>query len=267
MHSGHSSLQITGSLYEILLFLLLMLALTSYPIAAILTSKKYRKWPFSRYILWYAGVLCAFGTLTGPLAGLARTDFAAHMAGHLLLGMLSPLLLVFAMPMTLLLRTLPVKPGRQLTRFLKSGPVQIISHPAVAAVLNIGGLVVLYTTDLFVLMHQSLLVHVIVHLHVFLAGYLFTISIIYVDLTTHRLSFLYRSVVLILALAAHKILSKHIYAAPPVGVPRDEAERGGMLMYYGGDVIDAALIVILCYQWYKATAPRSIPTEAANQKG
>lgn len=266
MHSGNS-IHLTGSLYELLLIIVLMLALTLYPIAAILTSKKFRKWPFHRYIFWYAGVLFAIGSLTGPLADLAQTDFVAHMAGHLLLGMLAPLLLVFAMPMTLLLRTLPVKPGRQLSRLLRSRPIQFVSNPAVAAVLNIGGLVVLYTTDLFMLMHQSLVVHVIVHLHVFLAGYLFTMSIVYVELTAHRLSFPYRAVVLILALAAHKILSKHIYATPPAGVPRAEAERGGMLMYYGGDLIDVVLITILCYQWYKAAAPRSIPAEAASQKG
>ncbi|HSI66264.1 MAG TPA: cytochrome c oxidase assembly protein [Planococcus sp. (in: firmicutes)] len=266
MHSGHST-HTAGTVYEAALILVVILALTLYPIAGILTSKLYRKWPPSRYFFWYTGVLAAMAALVGPLAERAQTDFVAHMAGHLLLGMLSPILLVFARPMTLLLRSLPVTAGRQLSRLLKSGPIHFLSNPLVAAILNLGGLAVLYTTDLYMLMHQSLVLHIMIHLHVFLAGYLFTISIIYIDLTTHRYSFLYRSVVLILALAAHKILSKHIYASPPVGVPREEAQTGGMLMYYGGDLIDLALITILCYQWYKAAAPRPLPADAAGQKG
>lgn len=266
MHSGHS-IHPAGTFFEAAMILVMLAALTVYPIAGILTSKFYKKWPLHRYVLWYLGVLSAMTALTGPLAERAQTDFVAHMAGHLLLGMLAPLLLVFAKPMTLLLRSVPVKAGRRISRLLKTGPIQFLSNPVVAGVLNLGGLAVLYTTDLYMLMHQSLVLHIMIHLHVFLAGYLFTISIIYIDLTTHRYSFLYRSVVLILALAAHKTLSKQIYASPPAGVPRAEAERGGMLMYYGGDLIDLALIVILCYQWYKATAPSPIPAEAAGEKG
>ena len=36
-----------------------------------------------------------------------------------------------------------------------------------------------------------------------------------------------------------------------------------MIMYYGGDAIDIALIVVLCHQWYVATRPahhRTAPT-------
>ena len=123
-------------------------------------------------------------------------------------------------------------------------------------ILNIGGLYVLYLTSLFEWMHQSTIVYFIVHLHVFLAGYLFTASIVYIDLTAHRLSYLFRSIILIISLAAHKILSKIIYADPPAGVPREQGEAGGQVMYYGGDFVELVLIIILCSQWYKATAPR-----------
>jgi putative membrane protein len=29
-----------------------------------------------------------------------------------------------------------------------------------------------------------------------------------------------------------------------------------MLMYYGGDLIDAALITVFCWQWFTASRPR-----------
>ena len=45
-------------------------------------------------MFWYAGLGCAGAGLIGPVATAAHTSFAAHMAGHLLLGMIAPLLLV-----------------------------------------------------------------------------------------------------------------------------------------------------------------------------
>ncbi|EIM07115.1 hypothetical protein A1A1_08084 [Planococcus antarcticus DSM 14505] len=241
---------------EAAVVVLLFMAFLLYPLAAVLTSLRYKAWPLYRIFLWSFGIFTIAITFTGPLADFAQAHFVGHMWTHLLLGMLAPLLLLLAMPMTLLLRSLPVRVARNVSFILKSRPFMLLSNPAVALVLNTGGLYILYLSNLFGWMHQSLIVYAIVHLHVFLAGYLFTASIIYIDVTAHRLSYLFRSIVLILSLAAHKILSKIIYANPPANVPRAQAEAGGMVMYYGGDFIELAIIVILCYQWYKATTPR-----------
>lgn len=254
----HHHIQIESTAFEPTVTILLITAFLFYLFAAIITSRKYKPWPIYRYFFWGLGLFCVALSLIGPLAAFAHTNFVGHMFGHLLLGMLAPLLLVLATPMTLLLRLLNVKNARSVTRVLKSRPIQFISNPITASILNIGGLYVLYTTDLYLFMHQSLFFYILIHLHVFLAGYLFTISIIYIDITSHRYSYLYRAIVLILALAGHKVLSKHIYATPPSGVPKIEAEVGSMWMYYGGDIVDLALIIILCYQWYKGTAPRTI---------
>ncbi|MGI2327995.1 cytochrome c oxidase assembly protein [Planococcus sp. YIM B11945] len=231
----------------------LALAIFLYIGAVFFSNKRHSPWPVQRTVLWVLGVFCAGIALVGPVANAAHGNFVYHTIGHLLLGMLAPLLLVLAAPVSLLLRTLPVYQARQLTRILRSGPVRLLSHPITAALLNIGGLYILYRTPLYMSMQHHMWLHVLVHLHVFLAGFLFTASIIYIDPVAHRLSFLYRSAVLIAALAAHGILSKSLYAFPPAGIAKNEAELGGMLMYYGGDLVDVVLIAILCYQWYKAT--------------
>lgn len=254
----HVHVQAGGTYFTFLVTLLLISAFLLYPPAAIITSRKFKKWPFHRYVFWGLGVFCAGAALIGPLAEFAHSNFIGHMIGHLLLGMLAPLLLVLALPMTLVLRTLNTPVARRLTRLLKSRTLQFFTNPTTAAVLNVGGLYVLYTTELYLWMYQSLFLYALIHLHVFLAGYLFTISLIYVDITSHRYSYMYRAIVLVLALAGHKILSKHIYANPPSGVPRTEAETGGMWMYYGGDIVDLILIILLCYHWYKAAAPRLV---------
>ncbi|WP_020006817.1 cytochrome c oxidase assembly protein [Salinicoccus albus] len=242
--------------FEITVAILACVALILYPAAMHIANKKHRKWPASRCIFWFLGIILAAAALSGPLARLSHTDFTAHMMGHLLLGMLAPLLLVFSRPMTLMVRTLKVSTARKMSGCLNKKYVRFVTHPLVAATLNIGGLYLIYMTDLFTLMHTELWLFALVHIHVFLAGYLFTISILYIDITTHRYSFIYRAIVLILALGFHKILSKLIYAQPPMGIQKTDGEIGALLMYYGGDIVDIGLIIVLCCQWYRSTAPK-----------
>lgn len=227
-------------------------ALILYPAAMHYSNKKHRQWKKRRYFLFAIGVIISASALTGPLAHLSHSDFTFHMLGHLLLGMLGPLFILNGKPMTLIMRTLNVSYARKLSKILNMKYVKFISNPLIASILNIGGLFLIYKTGLFEFMHTSVLWFALVHLHVFLAGYLFTMSIIYIDIVTHRYSFLYRAAVLVAALGFHKILSKLIFASPPEGVARPDGETGAMLMYYGGDIADIALIIILCLEWYKA---------------
>jgi putative membrane protein len=255
--NGATIYPIDWGVLQILLGLLLLLVIAMYIVAVIISNRRYKQWPYSRTLFWVLGVFFAAFAMIGPFADRAHIDFNAHMLGHLLLGMLAPLFMVLATPMTLLLRTLPVILARRLSRTLKSWFVRTLTDPTVGSLLNVGALWILYCTDLFKVMHQNIFVHILVHLHVFIAGFIFTMSIISIDLTSHRTSYLYRTIVLLIALAAHSILSKYIYAYPPNGVPAAQAEMGGKLMYYGGDAIDFVLIYILFYQWFRATRSRT----------
>ncbi|WP_010095380.1 cytochrome c oxidase assembly protein [Ornithinibacillus scapharcae] len=245
---------------EIVLVVPFLLALTGYYIAVVYANRRFNKWPISRTLLFTSGILCASIASIGPLANAAHESFAAHMLVHLLLGMLSPLLIVLGSPISLLLRSLPTNISRKVSYLLRLRLFQIIHHPIVTSLLNIGGLWLLYTTNLFSLMHENKLLYLIIHIHVFVAGYLFTASFLYNDPVKKRFSHFYRSIVLIFALGAHAILAKYIYAFPPIGVPKLEAEVGGMLMYYGGDAVDIVLIILLCKEWYRATRPRIKPS-------
>lgn len=254
-HFIYAKESLSPLLPQVLLALPFVLSLILYVLAVIVSNRQYKKWPQYRTVLWIAGILLAVFSVAGPLAARAHTDFSAHMIGHLFLGMAAPLLLVLAAPVTLFLRTLPVRQARRLTYLLKSRFIQLFSDPIIASLLNVGGLWILYTTNLYTAMHESILLYLFIHVHIFLAGCLFTAAIIYIDPVPHRKSFLYRAAVLIIALASHGILSKYIYAHPPAGVSAAQAKTGGMLMYYGGDAIDLLLIFILCLHWYKSTRP------------
>ncbi|MDO4918095.1 cytochrome c oxidase assembly protein [Kocuria sp.] len=209
-----------------------------------------------RPVGFFAGLLCVGAGLVGPLAQAGHASFTAHMAGHLLVGMLGPLLLVLGAPVRVLLRGLPTTAARRVTRVLRFRFIRVVTHPVVAAVLNAGGLWLLYTTGLFHWMHASALGHAVVHTHILLAGYVFTAAVVGSDPDPHRSSFRVRAVVLVLFIAVHSVLAKWLYVHPPAGVPTGDAQAGAQLMYYGGDVVDVALIVLLFLGHYRDTAPR-----------
>lgn len=255
-HESHDATAFSGWLALDLLFVaLLAVAALGYAVGVLLVRPK-AGWQVSRTVLWYAGLTCAGIALVGPLAGATHTSFTAHMAGHLLLGMVAPLLMVAAAPVTLLLRALPVGGARVVTRVLRNRVVGVLTHPVVAGVLNGGGLWLLYTSELFAGMHSSPVLFGLVHAHVFVAGYVFTAAIVGADPNPHRASLAVRSTVLVMFVAAHSILAKWLYAHPPPDVEPRDAEVGAQLMYYGGDVVDVTLIVLLCLGWYRSTRPR-----------
>ncbi|MGG1878554.1 cytochrome c oxidase assembly protein [Paenibacillus cisolokensis] len=257
MHHEHNAHSLDYHIPGTLVLVIGAALLVAYIAAARATGRRLKRWPVARSICWALGLTSLAASLIGPVAKEAHHQFTAHMTVHLLLGMIGPLFIAFSRPVTLLLRTLGTSFARRLTRLLKSHYMQIISHPVMAALLNIGGLWVLYTTDLYAAMHESRFLYTLIHIHVFLAGYLFTASILANEPAPHRYRLPLRVIVLILEAAAHNILSKHLYAHPPVGVPLAQAETGSMLMYYGGDAVDIMMMTALGYQWFRSVSRES----------
>lgn len=247
---------------DVLAALLLGLGAGGYA-AALWAARRRGRWPVHRTVLWGLGLAAAGAAVVGPLADAAHGSFPAHMLGHLLLGMVAPLCLVLAAPVTLALRALPVARARVLSRVLRSGPVRVLTHPVVAAGLSAGGLWVLYGTQLYALTHTSVVVHLLVHAHVLMSGCLFTASVAGVDPDPHRAPFAVRGAVLVGYLAAHSVLAKWLHGHPPPGVDAGEARAGALLMYYGGDAVHVALLVVFFAQWYAAARPRSRARPAA----
>lgn len=131
------------------LIVALIAAVSMYVFATNKLETRQITWPMRRTLAWTLGVLSVGVALVGPLAERAHHDFAAHMAGHVLLGMLGPLLLVLAAPFTLALRVLPVTIARRLARLLASAPAAVLTNPFIAGTLNVGGLWVLYRSSLY----------------------------------------------------------------------------------------------------------------------
>jgi putative membrane protein len=174
--------------------------------------------------------------------------------------MLAPLGLVLGAPMTLLLRTLAPPAARRVTRVLVSRPLQVLSHPATALVLNIGGMYVLYLTPLYAATLTSPLLHHLVHFHFLAAGYLFVWSILAgPDPAPHAPGMWVRLGVLFVSTAAHATLGKLMYGFLwPRGTHHgtEEIQAAAQLMYYGGDLAEVLLVVALFAMWYRARGAR-----------
>lgn len=233
---------------------LLLLAglLLAYLAAVIRLRRRSVRWRATRVASFAIGITLLAITFVPPLAAFVHTSMRGHMAQHLLLGMLAPLGLVFGAPGTLLLRSVPVPTARRLVRFLGSRPLRVLTHPVTAAVLDVGGMYLLYLTPLFALTLATPLLANLMHLHFVVAGYLFTWTIAGPDPAPHRPGRWMRLAALFGATAAHAILAKLMYGYGfPRGTPYDLAElqAAAQWMYYGGDLSEALLAVAFFGQW------------------
>ena len=194
-----------------------------------------------------------------PLAFWMHYDIRGHMVQHLLIGMAAPLGLVLAAPVTLVLRTLPARVARRIMRILRSPGARGVSHPIIAAVLNIGGMYLLYLTPLYAYTLTHPYLHPLMHLHFLAAGCLFVWAIIRPDPMAHCPPFWLRWGVLLVSLAAHACLSKLMYAQ---GWPRHplhplaQVREAAQWMYYGGDGLEILLTIALFAGWYRGRGRR-----------
>jgi putative membrane protein len=252
MTSDHTHHAGTG-LAEPLIAVAVLAAVLVYLAAAARLRRRGDAWPWPRDVSFTAG-----GGLPAAayLAGLPGGPFTAHMTQHLIVAMAAPLFLVLARPLTLALRVLP--PGqrrRALLAVAHSRPAGWLVFPPLAALLDIGGLWLLYRTPLLAAtVHQPLL-HAAVHAHILVAGLLFTFAICQLDPLRRRWSLAWRAATLLAAGAAHAVLAKTLYATPPpeTAFAAADLQTGAQLMYYGGDLVELALALTVAIQWYTAT--------------
>jgi putative membrane protein len=252
LHGGHALDEAGPGVAEWLAALLALCAVALYLAAAARLRRRGDAWPWPRDLSFAAGGVCL---LVAALVRLPGGEFTAHMAQHLVISMAAPLLLVLARPLTLALRVVTGRPRRGLMRVSRSRGVGWLVFPPVAALVDIGGLWLLYRTGLFAATHDDAWLHAAVHLHVLTAGMLFTFAVCQVDPLRHHHGLALRAGSLIAAGAVHAVLAKTLYGDPPSGTAFTVTDlaRGAELMYYGGDLAEIAVAVVLAARWYAAS--------------
>ncbi len=251
LHGGHGSAEPEIGVADLIPALSALFLMALYLAAAVRLRGRGDAWPWRRDMSFASG---AAVLIVAALVQFPGGEFTAHVAQHLLVGMVAPLLLILARPLTLVLRS--VHGGlRRTILAISSSILTWLVFPPAAAVINVAGLWLLYRTGLFAATRHDPWLHAVVHFHMFVAGSLFTFSVCQLDPLRRRHGLPLRAGSLIVAGAAHAVLAKILYGVPPPGsdFAATDLTRAAQLMYYGGDVVEVALAAVLAAQWYAAS--------------
>ncbi|MDG3008608.1 bifunctional copper resistance protein CopD/cytochrome c oxidase assembly protein [Rhodococcus sp. D2-41] len=151
-------------------------------------------WPIGRTVAWIAGCAVLLFTTSSGVGRYMPAMFSVHMAAHMALSMLAPVLLVLGGPITLALRALKPAgkngvpgPREWLLAAVHSPVSKFLTHPLIAAVLFVGGFYALYLGGIFGSLVSEHAGHLFMNLHFLLSGYLFYWVVIGIDPAPRRL--------------------------------------------------------------------------------
>jgi putative membrane protein len=222
-------------------------------------------WPVLRTVMFLGPGLgsIALVTVTG-VGAYDDTLLSIHMIQHMVLTMVAPIFLALGAPITLALRTLPVRPRRGLLSVLHSRAVRVLTFPVVAYAIFVANPFVLYFSGLYrlTLAHESL--HELVHLHFVVTGCLFFWPLIGLDPLPGRWSYPGRALLMVLSTPFHAVLgltimqdssliggdwypSLHLTWADPHA---DQVLAGGIL-WAGGEIVSVTMLAVLVVLWMR----------------
>lgn len=220
-----------------------------------------RRWPGSRTASFLGGIALLAVAVLPPLGTLDDERFPAHVAQHVLLGMLGPLLLALGAPVTLALQVLARPAKRRLLAVLHAPALAVPFTPVVGLGLFAGSLFLLYLTPLFELSLRSPLVHGLVHAHFLVAGSVFLWPLVSPDPVPGRLPHAGRVLIAALTVPAHAVLGLALLAGDDllaggwygahVPDPLADQRLGATVLWGLGDLVGLALTGVVLGQWYR----------------
>ncbi|NMO92789.1 cytochrome c oxidase assembly protein [Actinomycetospora sp. TBRC 11914] len=199
-------------------------------------------WPTGRAVAWFAGCAVLVLASSSGLGRYADALFSAHVAEHMLLSIVVPVLLVLGGPVTLARRALPEEGDTQrsgasrqdardrLEALLDAPALRLLAHPAVAAVLVVGSPFLLYLTPAFSLLQPLGWLMPAISLWFLGVGYLFFWVLVGVDPAPGpRLPHVARLAVLVASMPFHALFGVILLAAdrPVAQIPSTLAADGG----------------------------------------
>lgn len=166
--------------------------------------RRTQPWPWGRTACWLGGcVVVAVATSSG-IGRYAPAMFSQHMASHMLLSMLAPVLLVLGAPLTLLASVARVP---RLRLLFHTPLVRLLTHPVVALALFAGSPFALYFTGLFDAAARFHWAHTVIAVWFFAVGLLFAWVVIGIDPTPRRLPNLARLGLLLAAMPTDTVFA------------------------------------------------------------
>ncbi|GAA1820488.1 cytochrome c oxidase assembly protein [Planosporangium flavigriseum] len=230
-------------------------------------------WPLERTLCWLAGVAVLGAVTLLGIGKYAYILFSVHMAQHMALAMVVPVLLVLGAPATLALRALRPSPDpavrgprEWLLLALHSRLTRLLTHPVVALILVVGSLYGLYFSNLFEVLMRTHLGHLAMLTHFVVTGYLFFWVVIGVDPGRRQLPHPVLILVHFASMSFHAffgmalMLTSGLLAASWFGalhpawrasLASDQTVAAGIAWAFG-EIPAAAVMVVLVVQWVRA---------------
>jgi cytochrome c oxidase assembly factor CtaG/putative copper export protein len=230
-------------------------------------------WPPGRTAAWLLGCLVLLFATSSGLGRYMPAMFSMHMADHMLLSMLVPILLVLGGPVSLALRALPTAgrddpPGMRewLLAALHSRLSRFLTNPVVATVLFVAGFYGLYLGGLFDAAVDSHMGHVAMNVHFLVSGYLFYWVVIGVDPTPRPIPPLAKVAVVFASLPLHaffgvflmsmqNVLGQSFYRSLHLSWHTDllgDQRLGGGIAWAAGEIPLVVVMIALLVQWTRS---------------
>ena len=230
-------------------------------------------WPVGRTASWLLGCTVLLFTTSSGLGRYMPAMFSMHMAGHMLLSMLTPVLLVLGAPTTLALRALPTAgrgnppgPREWLLAGLHSRWSRFFTHPVVATVLFVTGFYALYFGGIFDAAASHHGAHVLMNIHFLLTGYLFYWAVIGIDPTPRpiptlgKFGMVFASIPLhaffgIVLMGMGEVLAGRFYRSLQLPWHTDllaDQHLGGSIAWAAGEIPLVVVLLALLIQWQRS---------------
>ena len=227
-------------------------------------------WPVGRTLAWLGGCAALLVATSSGIGRYGPAMFSVHMAEHMILWMLVPILLVLGAPVTLALRALPPAgragppgPREWLLAAVHSPWARFFTHPLVALPLFVGSYYVLYFSGLFAAALPVHGAHVFMNLHFLVSGLLFFWPLIGIDPAPRRLPPAARLGVLFASVPFHAFFGVALMSAgtviggafyralalPWVTDPLRDQQVGGGLAWASGELPLLLVVIALLVQW------------------
>ena len=230
-------------------------------------------WPVGRTAAWLLGCAVLLLATSSGVGRYSPAMFSMHMAAHMLMSMLVPILLVLGAPTTLALRALPTAgkgnppgPREWLLTGLHSRWSRFFTHPVVATVMFVAGFYGLYFGGLFDIAVSHHAAHVLMNLHFLMSGYLFYWVVIGIDPTPRavaplaKIGMVFASIPLhaffgVILMGMPRLLGERFYRSLQLPWHTDllgDQHLGGSIAWAAGEVPLVVVLLALLIQWQRS---------------
>jgi putative copper resistance protein D len=245
-----------------------VLALLAYGVGLVRLRRAGVAWPWWRTASFVLGTVSLFAVTGTWLNAYSMVLFSTHMAQHMVLSMVAPILLLLGAPVTLALRALPRGRGAAgvpralLLEALHSRFARFVSHPLFTVPLFLVSLYGVYFTPLFDALMGNAFGHEFMLAHFLVTGLLFFGPILAQDPWPRRAGHGGRILELVVPMPFHAFFGVAVmmssslitttFADPPPGWgvdPLADQATAGSIAWSFGELPTVLVVAVVLFSW------------------